>query len=179
MKQSFSYISLLAVLLICFHFGISQERRDDHLRIYFFIATTCPISQQYTKEINRLYETYGKQGVEMFLVFPNNGKKNIKEEIKSFYKTYDLSLSFLNDKRFKLSKKLNATVTPEAFLVSKNDEVLYHGAIDNWYYQLGKNRMNITEHYLEDAIVEALNKKSISRPFAEPTGCFIEATKVK
>lgn len=155
----------------------TRGNATQKFRVYFFVSTTCPISQQYTKEFIRLQDIYGKQGVEMILVFPNDGKKNIIKEINEFNNTYELALKFINDKRFKLTKKFDATVTPEAFLVSENNSVLYHGAIDNWYYQLGKNRINITEHYLEDAILDALNNKQIARTYVAPTGCFIEVSR--
>jgi hypothetical protein len=112
-------------------------------------------------------------------VFPNDGKKSIKKEIKEFNSIYKLATPFINDKNFKLTKQFNATVTPEVFLLSSTGGILYHGAIDNWYYQLGKNRINITEHYLEDAMLEALQEKAITKPYAEPIGCFIEAAQKK
>jgi len=78
------------------------------------------------------------------------------------------------DKGFKLSKKFNATVTPEVFVLNEKDQVLYHGAIDNWFYKLGQNRIEITEHYLDDAVGQALNQQPIIRPYIKPIGCFIE-----
>ena len=60
------------------------------------------------------------------------------------------------------------------FLLNEKEQVLYHGAIDNWYYALGKNRLEISEHYLDDAVAQALNQQPIIRPFVKPVGCFIE-----
>ena len=178
MQKRFSIQSTLIIaLLMLFNFVSSQEKINKKLTIYFFIATSCPISQQYTKEIIRLQDIYGKKGVSINLVFPNDGKKSIKKEIKEFNSIYKLTTPFIDDKHFKLTKKFNAIVTPEVFLLSSTGGILYHGAIDNWYYQLGKNRINITEHYLEDALLEALQEKAITKPYAEPFGCFIEVVK--
>ncbi len=180
MQKRFSIQSTLVIaLLMLFNFLFSQENINKQLTVYFFIATSCPISQQYTKEIIRLQDIYGKKGVMINLVFPNDGKKSIKKKIKEFNTTYGLTTPFIDDKQFKLTKQFNATVTPEVFLLSSSGDILYHGAIDDWYYQLGKNRINITEHYLEDAMLEALQEKAITKPYAEPIGCFIEAAQKK
>ena len=151
-----------------------NDSRIEKFKVYFFLATTCPISQQYTKEINTLFEKYHSQGIDMMLVFPYKGKKSIKKEVLKFKKLYNLEMPIKIDKNFTMTKKLRASVTPEAFLLDSEEKVLYHGAIDNWYYQLGKNRINITEHYLEDAIILAKEKKIILKPYIEPVGCFIE-----
>ena len=178
MQKRFSILSTVFIaLLMLFSFVCAQEKINYKLTIYFFIATSCPISQQYTKEIIRLKDQFRDEEVKFITVFPNDGKKSIKKKIKEFNSSYGLTTPFIDDKHFKLTKKLNATVTPEAFLVSSNGNILYHGAIDNWYYQLGKNRINITEHYLEDAILEALQEKAITTSHAEPIGCFIEVAR--
>ena len=165
---------LIIPLLLLINTLFAQNKSNEQMTVYFFIATTCPISQQYTKEIIRLQDLYSKKGVVMKLVFPNDGKKSIKKEIKNFNTTFGLNIPYIDDKHFKLTKKLKATTTPEAFLLSSNEDIIYHGAIDNWYYQLGKNRINITAHYLENAIEESLQGRSITTPYAEPIGCFIE-----
>lgn len=177
-RFSIQFILILPLLLL-FNFTFSQNKINEQFTVYFFISTSCPISQQYTKEIIRLKEQFRDQGVNIVTIFPNDGKKSIKKKIKDFNTTYGLSIPFIDDKRAKLTKKFNATVTPEAFLISSIGNILYHGAIDNWYYQLGKNRINITAHYLEDAIIEALQGKSITTPYAEPIGCFIEVSQIK
>jgi len=143
------------------------------LTVYFVLATSCPISQQYTSEIKRLNQLYSKKSVNFCLVFPSKNKK----AVKNFMTTYGLNMAVKIDKRFNLVNELHATVTPEVFLLNEKKEILYHGAIDNWYYALGKNRLEITEHYFEDALIAAINNQPIIKPFFEPVGCFIESRK--
>lgn len=142
------------------------------IKIYYFIATTCPISQKYTQEINRLNKAYTSKDIEMFLVFPT--VKSNKKDIQAFYATYQITMPYLMDRNFALTKQLNAKITPEVFVVNENREILYHGAINNWFYALGKNRMHITEHYLEDAIKAILKKEQIPRAYVAAIGCFIK-----
>jgi hypothetical protein len=59
-------------------------------------------------------------------------------------------------------------------LIDQKAKILYHGAIDNWFYALGKNRLEITAHYFEEALVDAINFKQIKTAYVAPVGCFIE-----
>ena len=146
------------------------------LKVYFFLATTCPISQQYTAYINQFTRMAAEKNIQVMLVFPAE-KNNIKPAVNRFIQEYKLSAPVLIDKGFRLSKKFNATATPEVFVMNEKDQVLYHGAIDNWFYKLGQNRMQITEHYLDDAIAQAINHQPVLIPFFKPVGCFIESGK--
>ena len=143
------------------------------LKVYFFLATTCPISQQYTAYINQFTKMAAEKNIQLILVFPAE-KNKIKPKVDRFIQEYHLSAPVIIDKGFRLSKKFNAMVTPEVFVMNEKDQVLYHGAIDNWYFKLGENRMQITEHYLNDALEQALNQQPVVRPFVKPVGCFIE-----
>jgi hypothetical protein len=85
MLKRFSIQSRLTVpLLLLFNFTFAQNKINEQLTAYFFISTSCPISQQYTKEIIRLKDQFRDQEVKFINVFPNNGKKSIKKKTKIF-----------------------------------------------------------------------------------------------
>jgi hypothetical protein len=170
-KKSLQFLLILISSATITKAAIPTVTKDSlPLNVYFSLSTTCPISQQYTAEIKRLNQLYSKKSVNMCLVFPSNNKKDVKK----FMSTYGLNMEVKIDKRFNLINELHATVTPEVFLLNDKKEIIYHGAIDNWYYALGKNRLEITEHYLEDAINATKNNGVIYRPYVAPVGCFIE-----
>lgn len=146
------------------------------LKVYFFLATTCPISQQYTAYINQFTQAAKAKGIKTLLVFPT-GKTNISKEIYTFQQKYSIIAPVKMDRQYKLTKQLNASVTPEVFVLNDKNEILYHGAIDNWYYALGQNRINVTAHYLDDAIHKLMQSMPVQMPFVKPVGCFIETGK--
>lgn len=148
------------------------------LKVYFFLATSCPISQQYTAYINKFASSSRLMGIETTIVFPT-GNENINKEVSVFLNTYSVSAPYIIDRRYRFAQKLHASVTPEVFVLNDKDEILYHGAIDNWFYALGENRINITSHYLEDAIQQLLQKQKVTLPFVKPVGCFIEMGKTR
>ena len=177
-NKLFIYTILIGLLTMPFSklkAANNYAKADSSLyKVYFFLATTCPISQQYTLEIKRLDSLYSKKNIEFIVVFPSDGKKSIRREVKKFISEYKILMQVLVDKKFKLTNELKATVTPEVFLVDQKSKILYHGAIDNWFYALGKNRLEITAHYFEEALVEAINLKQIKTAYVAPVGCFIE-----
>ena len=142
------------------------------LKVYFFLATSCPISQQYTAYIRQFTIAAKEKNIEVVLVFPKDKSHN-RNEVNAFKEEYRLNAPAIIDRHSKLAAAMHASVTPEVFLTNERNEVLYHGAIDNWYYALGKSRIDITEHYLEDAISSALNNRSVVVPYVKPVGCFL------
>ena len=170
-KTSLQFLLLISCFPTISRAELPSTAQDSiPINVYFFLATSCPISQQYTSEIKRLNQLYSQNAINICLVFPSNNKKDVKK----FMSTYGLNMAVKIDKRLNLVNELHATVTPEVFLLNEKKEILYHGAIDNWYYALGKNRLEVTEHYFEDAIIATKNNRTIYRPYVAPVGCFIE-----
>ena len=160
-QAAFSFLLLLS------------EVPKDKYKVYFFLAPDCPISQQYTKEINRLNEQY-KDIIDFTIVFEMEETGKAGEEVSAFVNKYKMTPSVIFDKDQKLAIQLKAKVTPEAFLLNPKGEILYHGAIDNWYYALGKNRIDVTEHYLENAILNIKENQPVKKPYTKAIGCFIQ-----
>lgn len=137
----------------------------------FFLAPECPLSQNYTLNINRLYEEYSKKGFYFLCVVP--GTHDSRMDLVSFRHKYQLRPELLIDEEYELTHQLRASVTPEVVLMDAAGEVVYQGAIDNWAYDLTKTRQVVTEHYLKDAL-EALQKgHPVMEPRTKPIGCFI------
>jgi hypothetical protein len=95
-------------------------------------------------------------------------------EIVAYRDKYKLAFPMLLDPEFHLTKKLNATITPQAFLVSSKGAIIYHGMIDNWGYEIGKTRAHATEFYLTDAVRNFLEGKKIEQDSTKAIGCYIQ-----
>lgn len=74
----------------------------------------------------------------------------------------------------KLAEVLGATITPEAFVLNSKSEVLYSGKIDNWVNELGNKKLEVSEHYLKNALIAWRYGKPIDPKHTEPKGCLIE-----
>lgn len=134
-----------------------------------FLSPECPLSQNYTKTLNELSAKYKGQ-CQIIGIIP--GTAYSSAEIAKFKKDYHIGFELRVDKKFEWTKRLGATTTPEAFLMTR-DSVIYAGLIDNWAASLGVQRTVITEHYLADAIDSALHHHSITTSRTLPVGCLI------
>lgn len=148
---------------------IAQDR--DSVTLYIFLSDECVITHYYVPTLNELHDAYGDQ-VEMIAVFPNFSSK--PKKIAAFYEKYGLNIPHRSDYYKKLSRKLGATITPEAVLYNHSShKILYQGRIDNSYVRIGKRRRVTTAKELEDALSAWLAGKDIPVQKTEAVGCFI------
>lgn len=173
-------------ILVCFLFllGISQpqdlingsSKSAAHpaktFKVLVFLGVDCPISQDYIGTLNKLHDQYFEKG-EMTGIVP---QPRDDKEVIDFKTAYQVKFDLIADKKLAFVKKYNVHVTPEIVLLDMDGKVRYQGAIDNWYYELGKHRQVANEHYLLNAIDELIAGKEVSKPKTEPIGCVISTS---
>jgi thiol-disulfide isomerase/thioredoxin len=176
------YIGLL--LLFAWHLSAAQPTNDSvfsdlALRpavhsgqpiLFVFLSPECPLCQNYTVVLNKLDRQYAGK-IKIYGIIP--GKTYGKAEITDFVQKYKINYLLMADSSLRLSRYLKASTTPEAILLSSDDELIYKGAIDNWYQALGKSRIKATENYLQDAIDRALKQERVFLKRTTPVGCLI------
>lgn len=140
--------------------------------ILLFVSPECPLCQSYSLTIRQLFEKYQSKGFEFVAIV--SGTDFSKDEIIKYRNSYGLKgIPFCVDPSYSFSKQMQATITPEVFVVTQNKEIVYSGRIDNWAYELGKKRTVITEHDLAN-VLENLNKGIAVKPYqTKAVGCFI------
>jgi len=135
----------------------------------------CPISQKYTRTLNDLASAYEKRGVTVWGIV---SVRNIRQvEIDSFSVHYQLQFRCLPDAKLNVAASLEASVTPEVFLLDKDHNVVYSGAIDDWFFDLGRSKRKPTTHFLADAIENYLRGEPLKIKWTEPVGCRISYQK--
>jgi Redoxin len=153
--------------------SIHRPFDDPQVRavVLVFVVPDCPISNAYLPELNRLHADYGPRGVRLFLVQvdPQLSVEGAREHAKE----YRLRPPVVLDGRHAWVRKLGATVTPEAAVLSPAGQVLYLGRIDDRYPALGKWRAKVTSHDLRDALDAVLAGRPVPRPRTEAVGCDI------
>lgn len=145
--------------------------KDGNAKVLVMMAPDCPLCRNYTVYFKEMIENYG-DAIDIYGVIP--GTFYSKHEVDSFLTYYDLEMDILYDPKFKLTRKLKATITPEAYLLDGDGKILYQGLVDNWLGELGRRRQIITEHYLHDAVDSYMNGEAIKTPKTKAIGCFIE-----
>jgi thiol-disulfide isomerase/thioredoxin len=172
------------ILLMAWHLSHAQSTNDSvfngstlrpavhsgQLVLFVFLSPECPLCQNYTVVLNQLDRQYAGK-IKMYGIIP--GRTYGTAEINDFVQKYKISYPLLPDPSLRLSRYLQASATPEAILLSSGDELIYKGAIDNWYQALGKSRVKATENYLKDAIERSLKQEPVYLKRTTPVGCLI------
>jgi len=142
---------------------------NDRPTALIFISTECPVSQKYIPKINQLAAEY--PGIRFLGIFSPNESG---EGIRAYRQEHNVRFPTVTDADNVLLHQLGATHTPEVFLVSVNKEIMYYGAIDNWYYNLEQLHQEPTDHFLKNAIESVLQHKPVFLKDTRPVGCRIE-----
>lgn len=137
---------------------------------YVFLGTDCPISQDYVGVLNNLKTEYGNR-VHFEGVIPQPANSN---DIELFRREYQVQFELRPDSRPSLVHKFGVSRTPEVVLVNATGNLQYQGAIDDWYYDLGKHRPQPTAHYLKDAIDACLQGKPANPRRTDAVGCILQ-----
>ena len=85
-------------------------------------------------------------------------------------KNMNYNYQYLVDNKSKLANTFNAKTTPHIFLFDETNKLIYKGSIDNNY----KDRSNVTEFYLKDAMDQMLKNEKIEISSTKAIGCSIK-----
>ena len=169
--QKNSLVSLNLQTLEHQDFSLSQLE-NNKASVIIFLQPECPFCNSYGKTLRSLDSTFRSKQVKMYAVVA--GKFYPDSEIVSYREKFQLQFPFLLDPEFALKRSLHASVTPQAYLIDEKVNVLYHGMIDNWGYEIGKARAHATEFYLTDAVNSFLDGKPIAPDSTKAVGCYIQ-----
>jgi thiol-disulfide isomerase/thioredoxin len=160
----------LAFLVIFLIPGFSLSAQKD-LHVYVFIAEECPICNYMGKPLSDLAKKY-EGTVSFHAVFPT---KNSNYKTAQLFKEQYALMSYetLLDKDQAWTRKLGATITPEAVITDNAGEILYRGRINNAYYAPGKMKHSSIRPELEDALETLASGKNITQPWPPAIGCYI------
>ena len=138
--------------------------------VLMFIATQCPVSNAYNERMAKLYEDYKSKGVAFVGI--NSNKQESVEEIKKHSKENNFAFPVLKDWNNVIADKLEASVTPEIYVLNSNFEVLYHGRIDD-----SQREARITSKDLREALEAILAGKAVEVAETKAFGCTIKRVK--
>ncbi len=144
-----------------------SDYKDSKAIVIMFIATQCPVSNSYNGRMNDLYKDYSKRKIAFVAI--NSNKDETVEEIKNHAIEKGFKFPVLKDRNNVIADKLEATVTPEIYVLSSGLGILYHGRIDN-----SSRIERVTSNDLRIVLDEILNSKPISVTSTKAFGCTIK-----
>ena len=153
--------------------SLKDVKKQNGLLV-MFSCNTCPYvikNQPRTKEI-AAYAMQNNIGV--ILINSNEGQRNSDdsfEAMKQYAKDQGYNWYYVVDKKSELADAFGANKTPECFLFSKDEKLVYHGAIDD---NPGGELSEVGRKHLKEAINEVLNNKDVTVKTSRSLGCTIK-----
>jgi hypothetical protein len=151
------------------------ESPETKAAVLVFISTDCPVANYYQPTLRKLNEAYAAKGVELFLVHANPALT--AELAREHARQFSIAAPVVLDPRHALARRVGATKTPQAAVITRTGEVAYLGRIDDTYLGYGKKRTAPATHDLKDALDAVLAGKPVAVSRTDSVGCFIPFAK--
>ena len=191
LKNSISII-LLALFAFTFSFNISAKGPGDKAEdfslsgidgskynltegltsskngvIVIFWSTECPWVQPYNDRINDYVKELNEKGFTLWVINANNTESI--EDVKTHAAKNNYAFPMLKDVNNTVADMLEATRTPEVFMIAKDKTILYHGRISD-----NRNKAEQTVYDLGNAASEVSSGKEVSVKETKSFGCGIK-----
>lgn len=139
--------------------------------LFLFILHDCPLANTCAPEIGRIASEYRKRGVVSFVVYaePDLTAKVARKHARE----HKFSCPVLLDPTGQLVSLTGVTVSPEAALLSPDNQLLYRGRIDDRMRAFGKQRAEPTRRDLREALDATLAGKPVPNPVTKAIGCYL------
>lgn len=157
--------------------GYAQSfEKIDSLGVYIFLHDECMITQYYTPELIRLVKKYQGRPIGFTGYFPN--PSTTSDRIDAFGKTYGIVFPLKEDYAKEVTRRFGITITPEVAVQDlRTGQLIYRGRIDDSYVRVGKRKLIIQHHDLEQVIDDWLDRRLPDQTIeTRAIGCFITFT---
>lgn len=138
-----------------------------------FFSPTCPVCRSTIVEIEDLGAKFNDSVLSIAVVLPPACLADTLLLKQEFTRPL-ANIHFYADKNFLLARALHAKITPQGYLLNKNGEILYTGMLNDYYININVHRIQISRHYIDEAIMADINHLPVKSSHTLPIGCYIE-----
>lgn len=142
-------------------------KTSDKGVIVIFWSTECPWVQPYNDRINDYVKDYNDKGFTVWVINSNNTES--KEAVIEHAKKNGYVFPMLKDENNVVADLFGATRTPEAFVINKENVIIYHGRISD-----NRAAAEQTTHDLKNAADETASGKEVTVKETKSFGCGIK-----
>ncbi len=144
--------------------------KESKVVVVAFLGTECPLAKLYGPRLQVLSERFQNEGV-AFVGVCSNVQDSLTETVIYTNKS-GISFPMLMDNEQVLADLLQATRTPEVFVLDQSRAIQYRGRIDD-QYGISVARKEPTRGDLAEAIQSVVNGETPSVASAPAVGCVI------
>jgi len=152
-----------------------ETYNSNKLIVLAVLGTECPLAKQYAVKLQKLADKYTGKSVAFIAVDAN--QQDSLSDIVAFARKNSLTFPILKDLNQKVIDNLQATRTPEVFVLDSRRVIRYRGRVDDQFIFGGHSRPAPTREDLKVAIDELLDEKPVSMPETTAFGCLIGRTR--
>jgi peroxiredoxin len=141
--------------------------------IVIFTCNHCPFAKAYEQRIIDLHKKYQPLGFPVVAINPNDPEANPEDSYEMMQeraKAKAYPFVYLFDEQQQVYPKFGATRTPHVFLLTKEMEVAYIGAIDD----NSRDVSAVQNKYVENAINALLKGEKPNPAITKAVGCGIK-----
>jgi peroxiredoxin len=143
------------------------DYKDAKAIVLMFIATQCPVSNDYNERMASLEKDYRGKGI-VFLGINSNKQESV-EEIREHAAKHSFGFPVLKDHKNVIADKFQASVTPEVYVLNGTFDIIYHGRIDD-----DRRVAKVTVKDVRAALDEVLAGKPVTNARTKAFGCTIK-----
>ncbi len=139
----------------------------QHGTLLIFVATRCPVSNDYNQRMAELARDYTARGYAVIGV--NANRNEPPDEVAQHAAEKGLGFTIVKDLDDRVADLFGASVTPEAYLFDTTWALRYHGRIDD-----SRNPANINTRDLRAALDAVAAGKPVPIAETKAFGCTIK-----
>jgi len=138
--------------------------------VIMFIATKCPVSNDYNERMKAVSKDYTGKGVKFIAINANHIEP--AAEVEEHAASHQFPFKVYKDTDNVVADRFAAQVTPEIFVLDKTRTIRYHGYIDD-----SRDGTKITTQGLRLALDSVLAGKPVEKAETKAFGCTIKRVK--
>jgi thiol-disulfide isomerase/thioredoxin len=151
------------------------QGQDLRLSVVYFLDPECKLCKSKAYDISTTLETVKNysdiEKLNVYFVFHSaTNRKKSKSFIKMFGSSRNKITPVFDDKNI-WALKLNASVTPSVYLIDKNGDVIYSGALDDKDISVDISRKQKSISYIDEALKKFFSGTEIVPDYVKPVGC--------
>lgn len=141
--------------------------------LVIFSCNSCPWVKAWEPRIAEIGNTYSQKGVGIIMINPNDPGQNSEdsyEVMQTRTKERGFEFAYAVDPTSNVARAFGATRTPEFFLFNADEELVYHGALDD----NAREPEKVESTFLRDALDAMLAGETIEMTETKALGCTIK-----
>ena len=145
------------------------DYKDAQLVVVAFTCNHCPVAKAYEDRLIELAKDYKDRGVQLVAINVNNIEPDRLPKMKERAAEKGFDFPYLVDPSQQIGHAYGATVTPHVFVLDRDRNVAYMGAIDD-----NMKEDKVTQHHLRDALDALLADQAVAANTTQQFGCGIK-----